>query len=289
MMKTIPKYNELMLPVLKALRELGGSGTNDEITEAVISLEKYPEEITSQKHNEGPTTELEYRIAWARSYLKDSELLENPSRGLWSLTERGRNLKDSEIDAAHQEAKRRGQARSKARKNVSKINEPEAELDPSYEDTWKEDLLDYMMTEVSPPSFERLCQLLLRRAGFTEVKVTGRSGDGGIDGYGVLRSGLLSENVLFQCKRYQSSVGPSVVRDFRGAMQGRTTRGIILTTGTFTSESKKEAVRDGAPPVELIDGERLCDLLKEYRIGLKVEQIERVTFDRQLFAKEIPA
>lgn len=138
---------------------------------------------------------------------------------------------------------------------------------------------------MSPDAFERLAQRLLREAGFVKVEVTGRSGDGGIDGIGVLRVNLLSFQVLFQCKRYQGSVGSGAVRDFRGAMVGRSDKGLIITTGTFSGDAKKEATRDGAPPIELIEGDSLCDLLKGLKLGVATEMVERVIVDAEWFAK----
>ena len=100
--------------------------------------------------------------------------------------------------------------------------------------------------------------------------MTGSSGDGGIDGYGTLQvNPLVSFKVLFQCKRYTKSVSPSHVRDFRGAMSGRADKGIIMTTGTFTAEARREATRDGVPPIELIDGDKLIDMLASLELGLR--------------------
>jgi hypothetical protein len=126
----------------------------------------------------------------------------------------------------------------------------------------------------------------LREADFDSVNVTGRSGDGGIDGLGVYRLGLVSFPVFFQCKRYRGSVSPSAVRDFRGAMAGRGDKGLLITTGTFTADAKKEATRDGAPPIDLIDGDRLCDLLKRYDLGVHTttRTVEDVTIDSTFFA-----
>ena len=127
-----------------------------------------------------------------------------------------------------------------------------------------------MLWSLPAEGFERLSQRLLRESGFTQVTVTGRSRDGGIDGYGTLQvNPLVSFRVLFQCKKYEGSVLPSHVRDFRGAMTGRTDKGIIITTGTFTAEARREASRDGAPPIELIDGEKLIDMFQELELGLK--------------------
>ena len=136
---------------------------------------------------------------------------------------------------------------------------------------------------MEPTAFERLSQRLLRESGFIKVEITGRPSDGGIDGIGVLRMNLVSFQVLFQCKRWKGSVGAPVVRDFRGAMVGRADKGLIITTGSFTAEARKEATRDGAPAIDLLDGEALCNLLKERRLGLSVKQVEEVSVDANFF------
>jgi restriction system protein len=143
---------------------------------------------------------------------------------------------------------------------------------------WKDELLA-VVRGLSPDAFERLAQRLLREAGFLKVEVTGRSGDGGIDGIRVLRINLLSFQVLFQCKRYQGSVGAGAIRDFRGAMVGRSDKGLLITTGTFTADAKREATRDGAPAIELIDGDQLCDLLKQLKLGVRTEMVEKMTVE----------
>ena len=133
-----------------------------------------------------------------------------------------------------------------------------------------------LIKSLPPSGFERLSQRLLRESGFQKVEVTGKSGDGGIDGVGILQvNPFVSFNVLFQCKRYQGAVTPSQVRDFRGAMMGRADKGIIITTGTFTLEAKKEARRDGAPPIELVDGDTLVQMFEQQQLGL----IPRTTYD----------
>ncbi len=140
-----------------------------------------------------------------------------------------------------------------------------------------------MLRTLPAEGFERLSQRLLREAGFVQVVVTGRSGDGGIDGYGTLQvNPLVSFKVLFQCKRYTGSVSPSQVRDFRGAMSGRADKGIIITTGTFTAEARREASRDGVPPIELIDGEKLVEMFKDLEFGLrpvKTHEIDKTFFE----------
>ena len=175
---------------------------------------------------------------------------------------------------------------AESRKNSKFATNDENEIATDFEEQefdWKEQLLS-VLTKIDPSAFERLCQRILRESGFTKVEVTGKSSDGGIDGIGILRMNLVSFTVLFQCKRYKDSVGSAVVRDFRGAMQGRCDKGLIMTTGNFTSEAKKEATRDGAPTIDLIDGESICDLLKSLRLGVKVQQIEEVTIDGSWFS-----
>lgn len=276
--KNIPTFDELMIPTIEALTKLGGSGTIDEILESIIEKEKYSDAIQSALHNDGPASKLEYRAAWARTYLKEAGVIDNTSRGVWALTEKGRNLDLATMPTLLTEARKSFQKKKKE-KPLPEDSEGEIAED------WKSDLLQILKTKLSPDAFERLTQRLLREAGFKEVRVLGRVGDGGIDGVGILRNGLLSENVLFQCKRQNGSVSPSVVRDFRGAMQGRSSKGLIVTTGTFTSSAKEEATRDGAPPIELIDGDRLCELLKEFRLGVEVKQIEEVTITNDWFSR----
>lgn len=168
-------------------------------------------------------------------------------------------------------------------KNSSEKIEQEVTEAVDKTEEWKEQLLN-ILYEITPAAFERLAQRILRESGFFQVEVTGKAGDGGIDGKGIVRvSGLLSFHVIFQCKRYKGSVTPSQIRDFRGAMQGRADKGLFITTRTFTREAIKEATRDGAPPIDLIDGETLCEKLKELRLGVETKLIESVEIRDEWF------
>ena len=235
-------------------------------------------------------TELEYRLSFARTYLKNYGLIDNSERGVWSLTDTGR--KTQRVDSKDVLDSYRQYLRQKRASKQTKTEEdPLAEEienateDPADETaSWREDLLD-TLRNMPPDAFERLCQRLLRESGFIEVEVTGKSGDGGIDGHGIIRlAGLISFPVLFQCKRYSGSVGASVVRDFRGAMVGRAEKGLILTTGRFTIEAQREATRDGATPIDLIDGELLMDKMKELKLGVSAKMVEVVEVDKDWFA-----
>jgi len=276
----IPTFDALMNPVIQALKSLGGSGTIEEIDNKVIGIAGLSDEQTEVLHNpeRGGQTEVEYRLAWTRTYLKKYGVLENSSRGVWALTSKGRQL-----DRVNPKVVRRfvKQQTKKASVVSEKTELDEAEAEAS----WRDELLDALL-EMTPSAFERLIQRLLRESGFIQVEVTGRSGDGGIDGKGIMRlGGLLSFHVIFQCKRYRGSVSASQVRDFRGAMVGRADKGLLITTGNFTKDATREATRDGAPAIDLIDGDLLLDKLKELDLGVttKIVETEQVTIDRDWF------
>ncbi len=261
----IPASKELMWPTIKALRELGGSGSNDEIFDKVVELEGYTEAQQALSLPDKPMPLLPYRCGWARTYLKRNGLIDNSVRGIWVLLDKGARAREADITELCTEADKTGE---KAEENGS--------------EDWKSALIGLLLAE-DPKRFERLCQYILREKGCTKVEVTGRPSDGGIDGRAVMRvNGILIYNILFQCKRYKGSVPVGAVRDFRGATQGRADRSLLITTGTFTSEAKKEASRDGVLRIDLIDGQELCDIMKELKLGVTVtakDGIEKVSVD----------
>ena len=265
------KFLRYFGPLLDALRKLGGSGSPEEVAEQVAK----DMGLTDEEQNELlPSGGLRYRtnVAWARFYLVREGLLDSSKRGVWSLTERGRNGHIN-IEQAGEIFSRWVKIFDEQRRAKSAVTEPLAEQVAEASGTtpndYRAEALEILLA-LPPSGFERLSQRLLRESGFTQVVVTGQSGDGGIDGYGTLQINLLvSFKVLFQCKRYSKSVSPSHVRDFRGAMAGRADKGIIITTGTFTTEARREATRDGVPPIELIDGEKLLDMLESLELGLR--------------------
>ncbi len=286
--RQVPTVVELLWPTLQAVKEIGGSGTLDEIDERVVEREGFSEEQQAILHNDGPRNKIEYRLAWARTYLKGMGALENSERGVWAVTESGRSATETDIDRLHREYRLalRTARRARASGAATSNGDPgeDAGEDEGAPDDWKEQLLQVLL-DMAPDRFEHLARRLLREAGFVSARVTGQTGDGGIDGIGIYRLSLVSFPVFFQCKRYRGSVRAGAVRDFRGAMTGRGDRGLLITTGTFTAEARQEATRDGAPPIDLIDGDRLCDLLKEHGMGVvtTLRQIEDVVIDRSFF------
>jgi len=272
----VPRFDELMNPTLDALRRLGGSASIAELEEAVAKIMDLSEEDLSEIHRE-TKTKFSYNLAWTRTYLKRYGLLENSSRGIWALTTEGARTKS--VDPREVQRKVKALQPKPSDKAEAKV-----EQDIEAESGWKEQLIETMQ-ELPPDGFERLCQRLLRESGFTQVEVTGRSGDSGIDGKGVVKiGGLLSFHVIFQCKRYRETVSSSAVRDFRGAMVGRADKGLLMTTGTFTRDARAEAQRDGAPPIDLIEGEELAEMLKSLSLGVEVTTAEVVKIKEDWFS-----
>ncbi len=268
----VPDYRDLLWPTLKALESKGGSASIDELSERIAEILALPDAVLEVPHKDGPQSKVDYRAAWARTHLRLIGAVENSARGVWTLTDLGRHIgSESAVKQIAKEAKTQRCVARKSKKAVA-IDDTE-DLPPDGD--WKSNLLQ-ILRNIEPDEFERLCQRVLRESGFTKVEVTGRSGDGGIDGAGVLRINLLSFHVLFQCKRYSGSVASSEIRDFRGALVGRADKGLFLTTGRFTKEAEREAVRDGAPAIDLIDGVELCELIKSLGLGVKLTVVENV-------------
>lgn len=279
-MPGVPTYDRLMNPTIQALKALGGSGTVEEIYNKVTELLDLSDEQLETLHNpaRGSQTEVEYRLAWARTYLKKYGIIDNSTRGVWALTASGR-----QTERVNPEQVKRFVKEEMDRRKFEA--EEEGEVAADLELSWRDELLQTILA-MPPDAFERLAQRLLRESGFIQVEVTGKSGDGGIDGKGIMRlGGLLSFHVIFQCKRYQGSVGAGHIRDFRGAMVGRADKALLITTGNFTKDAVREATRDGAPAIDLIDGDLLVDKLKELGLGIstKIVQVEQVTVDADWF------
>jgi len=289
MVKSKKKYAEFvqwMGPILNALRELGGSGKPKEVTGFIAHELKVPQSKLQETLKSG-ALRFPNQVAFARQYLVWDGLLESPKKGgkfgIWELTKKGLKTKLTHEQSRkiflkwvgiHSKAKKVKNAEKKTIKSqqeTDNVKEIEEEVEEIIESSnYKTELLNVLKT-LSPNGFERICQRLLRESGFEQVTVTGKTGDGGIDGEGIYQeNSFISSRVLFQCKRYTKKSGAvtaSQVRDFRGAMSGRAEKGMILTTGRFTAGAQNEALR--VPPIiELIDGESLVDLFEEAGIGL---------------------
>ena len=264
-------------PVLDALQQLGGSGRPNEVRSVIAAQLKLSEEEQSEPLPSKAQPRFDNQVHWARFYLSKAGFIDASKRGVWALTEKGRAaLPVSDADARRifgevavtfSKTKGAGQEPDKTALLEDAALPPNDSL--AVQQSYRSAVAAKLQA-LSGSAFERFCQRLLRESGFQEVSITGRSGDGGIDGVGILQvNPLVSFKVLFQCKRYVGSVTVAQVRDFRGAMAGRADKGIIITTGSFTADSRKEAVRDGVPPIELVDGEKLIGMLEQLELGLR--------------------
>lgn len=282
----VPTYKDLMQPLLEVLQELGGSGTVGELNERVIATLNISEEaaIKIYEPDNSGQAKIKTNLSWARSYLKKAGLIENSRRAVWSLSPAYKTGQLIDPDGIARKVKGGSDAPSN-QYLLAEGEQGEMELAEDCTQDWKEQLRQTLLN-LQPDAFERLVMRLLRESGFVQVEVTGRSGDGGIDGKGIAKlQGILSFHVVFQCKRYKDSISSSAIRDFRGAMIGRADKGLFITTGAFTNEALKEATRAGAPPIDLVDGEDLAIMLKQLRLGINVRMVEEVTVNREWFSK----
>ena len=267
----VPAYHDMMCELFQAMKELGGSGTIREIDEKTIEILKLPADVLEVMHGDSSKTEVEYRLAWTKTYLKKVGILENSSRGVWSLTAKGREMNQINPGEIVQQVREMTLLKTRNARDID-VEDDNLENDgvdtPDEIQSWREKLKNVLIN-LKPDAFERLTQRILRESGFTQVRVTGKTGDGGIDGMGIVKlNGIISFHMLFQCKRYTGTVSAGEIRDFRGAMQGRADKGLFITTGKFSAPAIEEANRQGATPIDLVDGDELVEKLKELQLGV---------------------
>ncbi|MEY3176637.1 MAG: hypothetical protein RLZZ436_4551 [Planctomycetota bacterium] len=271
-----PEFTRFFPAIVKALREMGGSGTTSEVIDRSIELLALSETEQNSELASG-SSRIRNQAQWARLYMARGGILDSSKRGIWRLTEAGNTIDPDVCDwrAMFKSVQKIFIDERKQREESDETPDDDADDAIAPANNYRSEVLT-ILRRLPPSGFEKLCQNLLRESGFQQVTVTGKSGDGGIDGIGILQiNAFVSFNVLFQCKRYAGSVTPSQIRDFRGAMVGRADKGLVITTGTFTVEAKREARRDGAPPIELVDGEALVRLFESLEFGL----LPRTTYD----------
>ncbi len=284
----VPQYNQMLIPTMHALAALGGSGGNGELDAKAIEIMALTDEICNIRHKEeSSVSEVSYRLAWARTYLKKYGVIANSVRGVWAFSENFdgdiASLDPQIIVQTVKEMSRPDEvSRDKYLTESTEIGEEEVDTEELH---WR-DKLRHILLEMPPNAFERLTLRILRESGFVKVEVTGKSNDHGIDGKGIISlNGIMSFHMIFQCKRYKNSVSPSEIRDFRGAMQGRADKGLFITTGTFTAEARREATRDGAPALDLIDGDALIDKLRDLGLGIEEKIIVEYAIKESWFEK----
>lgn len=276
--KDIPNYGELITVTYAALKELGGSGKNDEINIKAAEILKLPDDVLEFPHlNSSSLSEVNYRLAWARTLLKKHGAILNSARGVWSISSAFSDVAEvngAEIEKVYHKS-------NATKKDIPAGSDPEdipEEVRP-----WRKKLYE-VLVHMDPYAFERLTQRVLRECGFTQVEVTKKSGDGGIDGTGKLRiNGIFSFNIAFQCKRYQGVVSSGDIRDFRGSLTTNIEKGVFITTGSFSKAAIEEASAPGKQQIDLIDGEEFISKLAEFGIGVK--EVKDYDIDEDYFAK----
>jgi len=288
----LPKYWELMYPVLKAADALGGSGNKKEILDRVIDDLDVSEELLAivyggegeeRRRNKSMFFD---RLEWALSYCKLTGVLDSPGRALYALSGEGRNvLSLGEEEARTVLREKDSEVRKSRGSRKGKAVEPDDDdgSSPEEEDTtWKSELLA-RLHELSPEAFEEFTLLLLRAYGMSLERVGG-SGDEGIDGIGTApMSDVLSSTVAVQCKRYDPSTAISrekVALFQRDASAKGAERAVMVTLGRY-SKPARDAARNTTPTVDLIDGDRLCELALAKGIGVRsVPQVDEGWFER---------
>lgn len=272
-----PQFVQYFGPVIEALKELGGSGRPTEVKDLIVGLLEISEDEQSEQIESG-ASRFSKNVDWARFYLAKAGYIGSSNRGVWSLTEKGYEATITREDALN--IFQQVHSKFKSTDGKPDTSQPLVTQNDAVEEVEMVDTIGHRaryhekLLSLSPTGFERFCQRLLREAGFQDLEITGRSGDGGLDGHGGLQiNDFVSFQVYFQCKRYSGAVSASVIRDFRGAMMGRADKGIILTTGTFTRQARQEATRDGATPIELVDSEKILDMVEKYELGVSPETI----------------
>lgn len=280
----IPRYSDLIVPTFNALKELGGSGSNDEILTTVIKNLALSDDVVDFPHKGSTSiTELAYQLAWARTYLKNYGAIENSARSIWSIHSGYSQVESVNAkDVIQVVVQKKKAGRDQAALENDTPHDDGVDL-PDEVKPWRQKLLE-ILQNMDPYGFERLIQRVLRECGFSQVEVTKKSGDGGIDGTGKLRiSGIFSFNVAFQCKRYSGVVGSGAVRDFRGSLTKNIEKGVLITTGTFSKAAKDEAADPGKQQIDLMDGEDLIDKIAECNIG--VREVRSYEIDEEFFKK----
>lgn len=284
--KRVPTFDQLIVPTFAALKELGGSGSNDEILNQIVSDLNIADDVVDIPHKGSTSlTELAYRAAWSRTYMKIYGVISNSARAVWSITSDFAQVDTIDAKQLVSEVRQKQNKSKDTTPQSVDIDDPEDDgvSEPDEVKPWRARLAD-ILQNMNPYGFERLTQRVLRECGFSQVEVTKKSGDGGIDGTGKLKiNGIFSFKVAFQCKRYSGLVGSGAIRDFRGSLTTDIEKGVLITTGTFSKAAKEEASNSGKQQIDLIDGEELISKIAEYGIGVK--EVKSYEIDEEFFEK----
>lgn len=300
----VPDFQSLMLPLLILCAD-GQEHSKRDIVPALATEFGLTQADLEELLPTGRQGKFDNRVGWAKSYLKQAGLLETTGRGLFRITDRGRQvLKEApqrvdvkylerfpEYQAFKARTRERAQVVESAAENAGTT--PEEMLESGYQQlrsTLANDILQ-LVQSLSPAFFERLVMQLLLGMGYGGTRedagqVVGKSGDGGIDG--IINEDRLGLDVIYiQAKRWEGDVGRPEIQKFVGALAGnKASKGVFITTSGFTKEARAYAGQVNSKVV-LIDGTMLAELMIDYNIGVSTREtyeIKRV--DSDYFAED---
>jgi len=293
----IPDYQTLMLPVLKILQDNQEHFLGD-VIEQICSEFKLTEQERQEVLPSGQQPIIDNRVGWARTYLLKAGLLEYTRRGYTKITQKGLevlNKKPSRIDIKFLEQfpefiefrNTKKESSGEKSKSVAEIKveniTPDELMDNGFNSiqaSLGQELLSRI--RMNPPAFfEKLVVKLLESMGYGRGKVTGRSGDDGIDGY-IYQDKLGLDKILFQAKRFgeDTPVPALMVRDFFGALDiNGANKGVFITTSKLPRNAESGR---SSKSIIFIDGQKLVELMIEYNVGVqttKTYEIKKVDTD----------
>lgn len=257
--------------ILAALRQMDGIAKAAAVKEAVVATMAEQHVRVDETQLQSGQTKYLNDMQWARMYLVNAELLEPVAvagHGVWKLTDKGWQVRldaQTALDIYNATAK-------KTKKVTDTTPAPDDDGQPELIQSWEAQLKN-ILTSLPHEGFERLCAQIMTKNGLHATKVTGQSGDGGIDGEGLMaldKSGLVSVRVAWQCKRFKEGpIRAGMIRDFRGALDHATNHGIVFATCAFTADAVQDAAMPGKKLIRLVDLKALIDMLGEMELGVK--------------------
>ncbi len=275
-----PKQFEVEIPLLRAIHDLGGSGKPKELYPIVAkAFPQLTEEDLVAKLPSSPSTfKWHNLVQWSRQALIDKEELDGSTRGVWKLTPKGKSRLSTRSTATQNQDLVLPFAQSITLKDL--IYQNEAEL--------KNRILGELKL-LKAKEFEQFCMSLLQFLGYQELQVTKGGPDGGIDGQGQFRQGVVTIRSAFQAKRWtKNPVGRPEIDKFRGAIQGDFDHGVFLTTGRFTKDAEAASIKKGAITLLLLDGEAIAETMVKFGIGVSKRPVQLLDIDLEFFKFDQP-
>jgi len=266
-----PKQSEIEIPLLLEIDKAGGKARPQDVYAKVAQhfSQLTAEDLERHLESSPSINKWQNHVQWARQKLIVKGELDGSVRGVWKLTDLGKK-------------------RIEVTPTPSPVPPPKPEeitlqdLLESHESAVRARLAD-KLRNLDPTDFEVFSKDLLQALGFAEVKVTQRSRDGGIDGFGKLRQGIVKIDAAFQCKRWQGVVPRPEIDRFRGAISGKFDQGIFLTTSSFSQEALDASIRPGAVPIIMVDGEKMLELMIQNGIGVLRRPLQLLDIDEDFF------